>query len=236
VSYLNLLAKHTGVILLVLVATLVMTQSRGPWMGLIVALGIASIGRARSPLRRAILVFSVGILVGIPLYSASKDYLNQQNGDVSEEQGSAQYRQQIWNTYVPIAQLGGAWGWGNRFPVIEGRSSIDNEYLLVWLVQGYVGLAALVLIFAEGTLAFAQSGIVTRSRQERHFIFTLLGIWLGLAVCLATVWLSSTPSVLFFILAGWSQSIRPAREGEGRRLEERAEAMPLQIGAVRVFT
>ena len=142
----------------------------------------------------------------------------------------------MWNTYVPIAKLGGAWGWGNVFPVMEGRTSIDNEYLLVWLVQGYVGLASLILIFAEATLAFARPGIAAGSRQERHFVFTLLGIWLGLAVCLATVYLSFTAIVLFFLLAGWSQSIGPVKGRDRHAIEERAKDMLLQTTAIRVYT
>jgi hypothetical protein len=166
---------------------------------------------------------------------AGKAYVSGQGGDISEERGTAQYRQKLIDNYMPIAELGGAWGWGNAFPVIDRQSSIDNEYLLVWLVQGYMGLTALILVFSEATVAFAQAGIKTRSRQDRHLIFTLFGIWLGLAVCLATVWLASTPSMIYFLLAGWSQSIRPVKVGDQNALEGRAN-LQLRTAGIRVFT
>jgi hypothetical protein len=236
VGYLNRLARHTGVIIFILAATIVMTQSRGPWIGLIIALIIASIGRAKRPGRRAVLVFGLGLLVGGPLYSAGKEYTSGQVGDVSEERGTAQYRRELIDNYVPIAESGGAWGWGNKFPMVNGQGSIDNQYLLVWLVQGYVGLAAFILIVTEGTWAFTRAGILTRSFQERHLVFTLLGIWLGLAVCLATVWLNSVVVDLFFLLAGWSQAIRPAKFGDARASEQRPKNVLLNTTAMRVYS
>jgi hypothetical protein len=120
--------------------------------------------------------------------------------------------------------------------MVNGQGSIDNQYLLVWLVQGYVGLAAFILIVTEGTWAFTRAGILTRSFQERHLVFTLLGIWLGLAVCLATVWLNSVVVDLFFLLAGWSQAIRPAKFGDARASEQRPKNVLLNTTAMRVYS
>jgi hypothetical protein len=215
VGYFGRPLKFGTTIIVVLSLTILMTQSRGPWLGLIVALAIASIGRAKRPLRRGILVFGLGLLVGVPLYTYGKSYVDSASNkrvEIGSQVQTAQYREQMMDAYIPIAELGGAWGWGNLYPVVKGQFSIDNEYLLVWLTQGYVGLAALVLIIIDASISFTQLGIKARTFPERYLSFSLLGILLGVAVCLGTVWLSAQSFMLFFLIVGWSQAIAPAKK------------------------
>jgi multisubunit Na+/H+ antiporter MnhF subunit len=96
--------------------------------------------------------------------------------------------------------------------VVKGQFSIDNEYLLIWLTQGYVGLSALILIFLGSTISFARMGIQARTFQDRYLGFSLLGILLGVAMCLGTVWLSAQAFMLLFLIIGWSQAILPSTE------------------------
>jgi len=210
-GYMNRLLRHTKLLVFILAATLWMCQSRGPWIGAIIALSIASIGRARNPLRQAILVLGIGLLVSVPLYHFSKEYVNGPGAQSDSERQTAQYRSQMFDNYVPIAKQGGAWGWGNLFPIVGGQISIDNEYLLVWLVQGYVGLTAFVLVVVDSVLTLVYLGIAARSTPTRHLAFSLLGIVTGIAVCIGTVALFSQASELWFLVLGWAQAIRPAR-------------------------
>ncbi len=207
IGYLKRFFKHSRIIIFVLVTTLYMTQSRGPWIGAIIALIIASIGRAKNTLRQAILVFGLGLAVGIPLYSMGKDYVSGPQAEIGSERQTAQYRKQMIDNYIPIAEWGGAFGWGNAFPHIGGQDSIDNEYLHIWLLQGYVGLTSLILVIVDGTASFIRAGIKARSNQDRYFVFTLLGTLLGMAFCVYTVWLSDQPFEMFFLIIGWSQAL-----------------------------
>jgi hypothetical protein len=206
--------KYGKLIVLSLLVTILMTQSRGPWIGLIVGLSVASIGRARRPIRRSVLVFGLLLFVGVPLYSQYTNYLRTAKAEIGSETQTAQYRQVMLDNYVPVAKLGGAWGWGNVYPIIQGQTSIDNEFLLVWVTAGYIGLIALILIFVEAIISLGRLGIKARSFQDRYFTFSLLGIVIGMAVCLYTVWLSLQSYQLFFIIIGWSQSIRLARAAD----------------------
>jgi O-Antigen ligase len=221
IGYLGRPFKHGRVIILILATTLCMTQSRGPWLGAVIAVLIASIGRAKNTLRQAVLVFGLGLVVGIPLYSMAKDYASGPPAQIGSEQQTAQYRQALIDNFVPIAKMGGAWGWGNSFPHPGGQDSIDNEYLLVWLLQGYVGLTALILIVVEGIASFVRAGIKARSFQERYFVLTLLGILLGLAVCVFTVWLAGEPYEMFFLIMGWSQALHSVDAGNQRQQDDR---------------
>ena len=199
--------KKATIITATLALTLFMSQARGPWFGAILALAIASIGRAKKPLRRAIIVIGLGLLIGVPGYTAFKDYTSGPRTDYGSERETAQYRQELYENYVPVAEQGGAWGWGVNFPRVGGQTSIDNEYLLVYLVQGYVGLIALILLMLEGALSLLIAGLRATSKQDRHFSFSLLGILVGFVFTLGTVFLGSQSYMIFFMLIGWSQSI-----------------------------
>jgi hypothetical protein len=211
-GYFRGVLRFPKLVVAVLLAVLLSTQARGPWLGTIVALAIASIGNAKRPLRRAALVVSVTVLVVIPAYTVGKNYLQGPRTDYGSERETAQYRQELLQNYLPIGEVGGAWGWGSTFPHVNGQISIDNEYLFIDLVQGYVGFFAFVLLIVEAVVALVGQGILARTRADRHFAFTLLAIVLGTAFTIATVFLGSQTYEMFFLLIGWAQAVRPQHE------------------------
>jgi hypothetical protein len=228
--------KHARLILIILVVTLYMTQARGPWIGTIVALAVASIGLAREPLRRAVLILGFIVLVGIPAYSFGKDYLSGPRTDYGSEKETAQYRAELIDNYIPLAESGGAWGFGRMVPIVRGQVSIDNQYLFVWLVQGYVGLATFLLILVEATVAFSRVGLRTHSARDRHLLFSLLGVLLGMAFTLTTVWLGAQSFELLFLLVGWSQVIRPGEHDDATQQETVVRQLLQQSEAIKVYT
>jgi hypothetical protein len=228
--------KRAGLIVLVLLVMIFTVGARGPWIGSVVAIGIASIGRAKRPLRRAILVIGLGLAVGIPAYSAFKEYASGPRTDYGSDRETAQYRTQMYDNYVPLAETGGAFGMGGMIPVIDGQVSIDSEYLNVWLQQGYVGLASLILLFINAFVTLVTLGIQTRSVQERYLIYSQLGILAGMAVCVATVYLDFQGFILLFFVLGWTQAIRPGEAYEPQTQEERVGQGQVQAYAMRVYT
>jgi hypothetical protein len=101
-----------------------------------------------------------------------------------------------------------------NFPRVGGQNSIDNEYLFVYLVQGYMGLIALVLLMLEGAASLLIAGLRATLKEDRHFSFSLLGILAGFVLTLGTVFLGSQSYVIFFMLIGWSQAIRVSQPDE----------------------
>ncbi len=200
--------RHSKIIVLILALSLFMTQARGPWIGTIVALAAASIGRARMPLRRALLLLAFGLAVGIPAYQYGKEYLSGPRTDYGSEKETAQYRAELIDNYIPLAESGGAWGLGRMVPVVHGQSSIDNEYLFLWLVQGYAGLISFLVILAVTITTFFRAGLESRNPGDRQLDFSVLGILLGLTFTITTVWLGAQSFELLFLLVGWSQVVR----------------------------
>jgi hypothetical protein len=192
----------------ILFVALFMTQARGPWIGAILAVSVAAIGRARKPLRRAVVVLAFFFLIGVPTYVFGKDYLSGPRKDYGTEKETAQYREELVSNYLPVAIKGGPWGWGTDFPRIGGQNSIDNEYLFVWIVQGYIGLTAFLLLFSETILALIKNAIGASSVRERHFVLTFIGIMTGLAFTLSTVFLGDQTYILLFLLIGWAQALQ----------------------------
>ncbi len=195
--------------------TLLMTQARGPWLGSIVAIPIALIGRTRRVLRASILLGSLCLVGGTASYIALKAYADAPV--TSSEQENAQYRSHLLDNYVPVAIAGGAWGWGQDFPRVGGQGSIDNEYLFIFLTQGWVGLLSFTAL-CLGTLANLVLAILANTlKRDRYFAFSLLGIFIGLLVTIFTVFLGNQPYELFFLLLGWSQAVR-VRQAEAPQL------------------
>ncbi len=201
--------KVRTALLVVLVITLLSTQARGPWLGGLLALPIALLGLTRNLKRNALVLLAVCLVAGLALYVKGKAYTSVNPS--SDEQQTAQYRAALLDSYVPIAQKGGAWGWGEGFPVVQTYNSVDNEYLLLWLVQGWVGMVSFVVIAAGTVYRLIVATLRSTGKRDRFFALTLLGCFSGILLTVGTVFLFGQPLQLFFLLAGWAQSVKTAR-------------------------
>jgi hypothetical protein len=221
-------------VLVILVLGFLMTLARGPWIGSLLALAIASIGLAQRPARRAAIVVGLLIVVGIPTYEFAQNYSGGPRTDYGSERETAQYRAELIDNYIPLAESGGPWGYGRSIPIVAGQGSIDNEYLFVWLVQGYVGLVSLLLLLLGGSFILIRRGLKTDIAEERHFLFTLLAILLGIAFTVTTVWLGGQSFELLFLLLGWTQAVRSENIYE-TDLDLREENLS-ELAGIRIYT
>lgn len=201
--------KKSTIIAWTIGITLLMTQARGPWIGSIIAVPIALIGRTRRVVLASIVFGSLCIVGGTLSYIGFKHYTDAPA--TSAEQETAQYREHLLDNYIPVVVQGGPWGWGQDFPRAPGQGSIDNEYLFVGLTQGWVGLASFCLLALGGLWNLVAAAIQNPTRRDRYFAFSLLGIFIGLLVTIFTVFLGNQPYELFFLLLGWSQAVRVRR-------------------------
>lgn len=161
-----------GLLAAVLLGSIYITQARGPWIGTIIAFIFASIGRSARPLRRTLIVAALAVTVALPTYIALKEYTSGPRTDYGSEKETAQYRAELIDNYIPMAEQGGAWGLGRAIPVVHGQTSIDNEFLFVWLVQGYVGLCTFILLLVECIATFFRAGLLPTERL-RSFVLKL---------------------------------------------------------------
>ena len=229
------LLKRAKMHLWILLVAIYITQARGPWIGAILAIVIAGIGAAKFPLRRAIIVTACFVLIGMPLYLFGKDYLSGPRKDYGSEKETAQYRAELFTNYIPVAQVGGAWGWGTHWPVIDGQKSIDNEYLYAWVTQGYVGSIALIILLLDTVVTLLVQAATAQTVRERHFVLTMIGLILGISFTISTVFLGDQSNYLLFLLMGWAQAIRQAPGRLNVAPQPALEEKSVEYG-IRVYT
>jgi hypothetical protein len=199
-----------GLILVLIVGGLMMTQSRGPWIAVGLALVLAMLVRVFS-LGKATLAFVV-VLIGFSAvaYTVGNRYtdvgLNQAK---TEEQRNAVYRRELIRAYFPIIEERKAFGWGfTTLPVVNGQQSVDNEYLLVAATQGFTGLALFVTILLGSGVRLYRLAQKPLRMEDRALVFAHLTVLMGLAISLTTVYLGEQALLMLFFLLGWIQAMK----------------------------
>jgi hypothetical protein len=201
-----------GLVLGAIVAGLLMTQSRGPWIGVGLALVFALLVR-KLPLGKATLAF---VLV-LAAFSALAYYYGKRYTDVdinhaaNEEQRNAVYRRELVRTFVPIIEQRPAFGWGiTTLPALNGLKSIDNEYLLLAATQGLTGLGLFVAILLGSVVRLYRLAWGRLGMEDRALVFAHLTVLMGLMTALTTVYLGEQALLLMFFIVGWIHGMKPA--------------------------
>jgi O-Antigen ligase len=203
-----------GLILAALGAGLLMTQSRGPLIGVLLALVFAGLARIL-PAGKAALAFLVFLtFFGAAAYSIGKHYTNTDlNSATTEEQRNAVYRRELLRSYTPIIEERPAFGWGiTDYPAMNGQQSIDNEYLLLVVTEGFFGLAVFLVVVGATAMRLLQFMTRPLEYEDRLLVFAHLSVLIGLMTTVTTVYMGEQIVVLFFMFIGWVQGLNPQLE------------------------
>jgi len=192
-----------------IVAGIVMTLCRGPWLGAGVAAVAVALGMARNRKRAIALVAIVLALASIPAYYAVKSYVSVSREDAAtQSQETAAYRREILETYVAVVENRPTLGYGRDFPRDGGMNSIDNYYLLLALTHGVYALLAFVTLFIWMSVRLALLAVrLPREDTSASLAFTMLGVYLAFAVSIATVYLGLQAIPLLAMVTGWSEGM-----------------------------
>jgi hypothetical protein len=198
---------------LLLLLYIMLTQSRGPMLGVGVAYLILQIPRFENKKAAAIVV---GVLLAVGAfggYQYFKRYTDVDPSEVKDEQqGSALYRRQMNELYKPIVKAGGWLGWGRlNQPILPGMFSIDNEFLVIHLAFGTSGYILFVLITAETFRALVFRTGRLKTREDQAFAIALLGATAVFFVSIITAWMGEQTPHVAFLLIGWGQSLKASR-------------------------
>ena len=203
-----------GLSLAAIVAGLLMTQSRGPWIGVGLALifGLLTrylpVGKAVIVFAGFCIVFTAGALYFANLYTQKA--IRQAS---TVEQQNAIYRRQLLTNYIPMVMQRKAFGWGiTTVPAVNGQVSIDNEYLMLAVTEGFTGLAVFLVIVAGSAAKLLRMISPPVADEDRMLAFAHLAVLIGLMTTLATVYMGEQVVMLFFLIAGWVQAMHPAVE------------------------
>lgn len=207
---------------LAVLAGLFMTQSRGPWIGFGFGLIVASIGFARNRKRAAILSITamvVGMAITSVVLDKYTDAKSAKKGDIDQQ--NAEYRRNLYDSYKPLIDKGGLLGWGTPtqlanglFAWAPGQPSIDNEYLRIAMLQGYLGVTVFVTMFALGYKRLIKLCITMRAREDILFAYCMLGTLIAMSFTLTTVFLGDPMIQIVFLFFGWVESMAPSTTSE----------------------
>ena len=204
-----------------LVAGMVMTLSRGPWLGAVSGLILASVGfsvNTRKAFKRNAALL---VLIAVLVYAGGKAYIANSpqpaetlsHGlivpDATEVEQSTAYRAVLFDKYVEIVMQRPYWGWGRfNWPQVPGMSSIDNNYLFIALNTGLLGVAVFLTMLMVACWRLVRSGIATEPQDftDRAFFFTMLGVIVSVTVSTASVFMGSQLYPLLFLFLGWADA------------------------------
>lgn len=206
-----------GLAMVAIVAGLLMTQSRGPWIGIGLSVVFALLIRVL-PVGKAAAVCLV-LVAGLALvgYGFGSTYTSVARSQAAnEQQASAIYRRELLQSYTPIVMEHKGFGWGStNYPAANGQKSIDNQFLWLAVTQGFVGLGIFLVIAAGSGARLLMMASRPMDYEDRLLVFAQLAVLMGLLSTLATVYMGEQVVMLFFFIIGWMQGMRPgpARAG-----------------------
>jgi hypothetical protein len=219
---------------LTLIAGSAMTLSRGPWLGAALGGVVTMIGYAKNRARALKIALAVALIVGIPAYLAFQSYVSVgRSGAETPTQETAAYRKELIDKYMGIAMERMYLGWGlSTWPQVPGMPSIDNHYLILALMHGFlaVGLFVGIILTVGGRLAVFWARSSLESESGRLGV-TLLAALTAIVFSIATVFMGLQVKPLLFLLCGWAESISRVEEEEAER-ELPAESYPFRFKRV----
>ncbi|MDX2034218.1 MAG: O-antigen ligase family protein [Blastocatellia bacterium] len=231
-------ASKAQVISLGLLAGVVMTMVRGPWIGAALAAFVTSIGNRREKWRAVWLTLAALAVIGVPVLLMAWSYVSVGRVNAtSVSQESAAYRKELIDKYVDIALERSLWGWGrNAWPRVDGMPSIDNHFLLLILMHGAGALGFLLAIFAWMMARLFWAGMKEPPVEApgSSFSFALLGVFVAVFFSIATVYMGNQVVPVFFLITGWAEGYLLWGTEVGGRGERRpaAAAVPYRFQRV----
>lgn len=183
-----------------------MTMSRGPWLSGFFGAVLATVGTARNPRKTLAVASAFVALAGAGTWLATSTYTavdTEASQQAPEEQASAAYRVELMAEYRDVALQRPVWGWGYNLPVIDGKRSIDNEFLLMALQSGVGELGLFWLFLLVMLIRMVWAGL-NAEPGRRAVLFLLAGVWLSFIIYLGTVAMSEECESLIFLMAGWA--------------------------------
>ncbi len=197
------------VVLVAMVAGLLMSQSRGPWIGGVILLAVMWLPHASSFRQALALILVLGTVGGLGAYVYGKKYTaGDREHARNMEQENAIYRRELIGNYMPLVLEKPLTGWGVSFyPSVQGQKSIDNEYLFLAVIQGVPGVLLFVLMSVGGCVRVARLIRYAEHADDRFLLYAQLAIIVSLLITITTVYLGQQVEPLFFLVLGWMQAM-----------------------------
>ncbi len=194
---------------LVLFVGALITLVRGPLSAAVIAAIVLLIGRSKKRWLMVWILVAFLIFVGIPTVSWFVSYASVDPDETeTRSHQTVTYRWQLLVNYIDVGKEEMVWGWGRfGWPKVGGQKSIDNFFLLLFLMHGIMGFGFFVTIFLTMMVRlFIHSMLQPIADPPGSSLgFTLLSLYIVIAWSIVTVWLGGQTLHLLFLIVGWSE-------------------------------
>lgn len=207
--------KPAQLLTLILTGGFFITFAKGSWLAGFMAGFLVSVGRVKNRVLAVAAVFAFVLFVGIPAVVAFINYASVGRENAKDDnQETAAYRYELIIEYIDIAKEKATWGWGlTKWPQVPGMPSIDNHYLLLFLMHGQIAFCCFLYILI-GTLVrllIHAVRIPPPPTSGGSLAFTLASIHLGFMIAVATVYMGGQTIPMLFMLTAWAESYMQSR-------------------------
>jgi len=217
------------IIAFVLIIGLILTFSRGPLLSCIFGTLVIGAGFSKHRLRSLALRALIAVIFAVMIYYSFHQYLQMGQKMASDTEQTAIYRINLWNEYLKLIWMQPIWGWGQQvwlreeiFLVEKHTFSVDNAYLYLTLLHGFVSTALFTAVGFWAMLRLAFYGIFQplKNVQLSSLMFALLAVILTILLSLTTVYMGLQIEPLFFIAIGWAEGVMLANPNKLQNILE----------------
>lgn len=186
------------------------TFAKGALLAALLAALIPLVGKSKRRVLVTGAIVASFAFVGVPILIwflkwASVGRMNA----LSANQETAAYRYELIVQYLEIAHQQLWFGWGlNDWPRVVNMPSIDNYYLLLYLMHGAIASVAFVTMMLSILCRLILKGILQPLADPRgsELSITLASILFGYLLVIASVYLGLQTVPLLFMIVGWAES------------------------------
>jgi len=202
--------KVPQILTLILTGGFFITFAKGSWLAGFLAGFLVWVGRIKNRVLALGMVLAFVVFVLIPAAGAFISYASVGRENAKDDnQETAAYRYELVIGYIEIAKEKAMWGWGlTKWPVIPSMPSIDNYYLLLFLMHGQIAFFCFlyILIGTMVRLLIYSLRCPPPPRSGGSLPFTLASIYLGYIVAIGTVFMGFQTVPMLFMITGWAES------------------------------
>lgn len=202
--------KVPQIMTLILTGGFFITFAKGSWLAGFLAGFLVWVGRIKNRVLALGMVLAFVGFVLVPATGAFISYASVGRENAKDDnQETAAYRYELVVGYIEIAKEKAMWGWGlTKWPVIPSMPSIDNYYLLLFLMHGQIAFFCFlyILIGTMVRLLIYSLRCPPPPRSGASLPFTLASIYLGYIVAIGTVFMGFQTVPMIFMITGWAES------------------------------
>lgn len=191
--------------LAILIFGLIFSFSRGPWLAALLSSFLAGAAFSRHLKKSLLLRFALVTLAAIILFNF---FLNYQTLPTTETEGTILYRANLWQKYQAAIQEKFWFGWGlKNFPSEGGMASIDNNFLYIWILNGFSSLLVFIAIIFWGSIRLVKKGILSGGKAPLTSTLAIIffSIYVSFTIVFLTVYMGLQVEPLFYLFVGWSE-------------------------------